>query len=424
MRVRGTEALTAAAVLAWLAGAGLASAAPPPGATDPTGSHRWHMPRRGARDLPPDAAGPLHAEWNRLGHLVNAGKEKLQDWGIVFDVDLDFFDQYANRVISGRQNFATFSWRIMGDWNLFDLGDSDHLSGLGKGYIGWNAFGTAGLNYDPDEQTLSGNVGSISDLNGTVFPVGAVVDELYWKQVAWGGKLIVLGGKIDMLYHFDTNRVANDAYSQFFAYALQNNPSIPGPLYGGFGGIVRGNLTKDSYLMFGVGDSSMDSAEAPWETLDNDSWFQLLELGVTHSFPKLGKGTYRLTPWHNHFFGADGFGIALNVDQELGPKGLVGFFRFGWGDEDVTPVKTFVSGGVGFEAPFGRENDLVAIGAAWSDPGVGNGFRDETLVEILYRVEIAKAISITPDLQLVFDPADNPGDDFVVVPGIRLHIKF
>ena len=42
----------------------------------------------------------------------------------------------------------------------------------------------------------------------------------------------------------------------------------------------------------------------------------------------------------------------------------------------------------------------------------------------LYRVEIAKAISITPDLQLVFDPADNPGDDFVVVPGVRLHIKF
>ena len=34
------------------------------------------------------------------------------------------------------------------------------------------------------------------------------------------------------------------------------------------------------------------------------------------------------------------------------------------------------------------------------------------------------AISITPDLQLVFDPADNPGDDFVVVPGVRLHLKF
>jgi porin len=87
-------------------------------------------------------------------------------------------------------------------------------------------------------------------------------------------------------------------------------------------------------------------------------------------------------------------------------------------------VETFVSGGVGFKAPFGRKDDLAAIGVAWSNPSPGNGVRDETLVEILYRVEVAKAISITPDLQLVFDPADNPGDDFVVVPGIRLRIEF
>ena len=94
-------------------------------------------------------------------------------------------------------------------------------------------------------------------MNATVFDKGAVVDELYWKQVALGGKLVVLAGKIDMLYHFDTNRVANDGYAQFYSYSLQNNPSIPGPLYGGFGGIVRANLPKNAYAMFGVGDSSM-----------------------------------------------------------------------------------------------------------------------------------------------------------------------
>lgn len=176
--------------------------------------------------------------------------------------------------------------------------------------------------------------------------------------------------------------------------------------------------------MVGAGDSSMDSAKLPWQTLDNDSWYQLLELGWSATVPKLGKGTYRLTPWHNHLFGDDGFEIALNIDQELGWKNLVGFLRFGYGDEDVTPVKTFVSGGIGVEAPFGRKSDLAAIGVAWSDPSPDDGFRDETLVELLYRVELAKAISITPNLQLVFDPADNADDDFVVVPGVRLLLKF
>jgi hypothetical protein len=293
-----------------------------PEVRDPTQSHRWHMPRRGARKLSRDDAGPVHAEWNRLGQLANSAKSKLKDWGITFDVDLNFFDQYASRVISGQQNFATFSWRVMGDWKLFDLGDSKRLSGLGKGYLSWNTFGAVGLGYDPTVQTLSGNVGSISVLNATVFDARGVVDELYWKQVAWGGKLLLLGGKIDQLYHFDTNRVANDAYAEFFSYALQNNPSIPGPLYGGFGGIVRGNLPGNTYLMFGVGDSSVNENVAPWKTLDNDSWFQLLELGVTHQLPKLGKGTYRLTPWHNHLFGADGFGVAFNFDQELGPRAV------------------------------------------------------------------------------------------------------
>ena len=327
-------------------------------------------------------------------------------------------------MVSGQKNFGTFSWRIMGDWSLFDLGSSEPLSAIGEGYLSWNAFGTAGFDYDPAQESLTGNVGAVNTLNATVFDQGAAVDELYWKQVALGGKLLVLAGKIDQMYHFDTNRVANDGYSQFFSYSLQNNPSIPGPLYGGFGGVVRGNLSKQAYVMVGTGDSSMNKAELPWETLDNDSWYQLLELGLSPDLPVLGAGNYRLTPWHNHLFGSDGFGVALNVDQELGRKDIVAFFRFGYGDEDVTPVKTFVSGGVAFEAPFGREDDLVGIGVAWSDPSPGECGRDETLVELFYRVEVAKSISITPDLHLVFNPADNPGHDFVIVPGIRLLLKF
>jgi carbohydrate-selective porin OprB len=392
--------------------------------SDPTAPHRWHMPRRGARDLAQKAAGPVHAEWNRLGQLVNEGKGQLGDWGVRFDADLNFFDQYASRVISGKQNFATFSWRVMGDWKFLDVKDSERFSPIGKGYWSWNAFGTAGLSYDPAQQSLTGNVGAVNTLNATVFDQGGVVDELFWKQVALGGRLLVLAGKIDLLYHFDTNRVANDGYSQFFSFSLVNNPSIPGPLFGGFGGIVRGNLSQQAYLMFAVGDSSMDEAVLPWKTLENHSWYQLLELGFSPKLPVLGKGNYRLTPWHNHLFGSDGFGIALNFDQELGREDLIAFFRFGYGDPDVTPVKLFISGGVALEAPFGRADDRVAIGVAWSDPSAGNGLRAETLVELSYRVEIAKAISLTPDLQLVFDPANNLDDDLVVVPGIRLLMKF
>lgn len=393
-------------------------------AADPTDAHRWHLPHRGATLLAQDAVGPVHAEWNLLGESVNLAKSRLADWGIRFDVDLDFFNQYATRVAMGRKNFASFSWRVMGDWQAFDVSEATSAAWLGKGFLAWNAFGTEGLDYDAVEQTLTGNVASVNVLNATIFDQGAVLDELYWKQVAWGGKLILLGGMIDMLYHFDTNRVANDGYSQFFSYSLQNNPSIPGPLYGGFGGVVRGNLSEDVYVMFGVGDSSVEKDLAPWKTVDNDSWYQLLEWGLSPDVPVLGKGQYRLTLWHNHLFGEDGFGVALNFDQELGHEDVVAFFRFGVGDKDVTPVKTFVSGGLAYEAPFGREHDVAAIGVAWSRPSPLSGLRDETLVELFYRIEVVKAVSISPDLQVVFDPSNNPGDDVVFVPGVRLHVKF
>jgi hypothetical protein len=124
---RAIGGLSVGALLAGHSAAGSESA-------DPTEPHRWHMPRRGARDLAQEAAGPVHAEWNRLGQLVNEGKSQLGDWGVKFDADLTVFDQ------------------------------------------------------------------------------GGVVDELFWKQVALGGKLLVLAGKIDLLDHFDSNRAPNDGY--------------------------------------------------------------------------------------------------------------------------------------------------------------------------------------------------------------------
>lgn len=394
----------------------------PSEADDPMDAHRWHMPRRGARDLSRDVVGPAYEDWNKAGHVINDGKERLSSWGLLFDVDLAFFDQYANRVTTGQQNFGSFSWRVMGDAELLDLGETGRFALVGESYLGLTTYGTAGLGYDPAETTLTSNVGAIDALNATITEVGAVVDELYWKQVAWRGNVVVMGGKIDFAYHFDSNRIANDAFSEFFAYSLQNNPSIPTPLFGGFGGIVRANLPGKSYVMLGVGDSSMDAPVLPWETLDNDSWYEVIELGITSDLPGLGEGTYRLTPWHNHLFGEDGFGVALGFDQALFRKNLVAFFRFGYGDEDVTPVRAFVSGGLAFLRPFGRENDRVALGVAWSDPSPGNGARSESLLEIQYRVEVVKAVSITPELHIVFDPSDNPAANVVVIPGIRLLI--
>jgi porin len=172
------------------------------------------------------------------------------------------------------------------------------------------------------------------------------------------------------------------------------------------------------------GDSSSDEPWAFWKSVDDGSWYELLELDFKLGVPALGKGQYRITPWHNRLDGEQGWGVGLSFDQELGLPWLVGFFRFGAGDEDVTAIRTFVSGGVGVEGPFGRSGDFFAIGVAWSRPSPGEGVRDETILEMIYRVRLTPTLELSPDLQLVFDPAQNPGDDLIVVPGVRLALVF
>jgi porin len=381
--------------------------------------HRWHLPRKRERDPLSHADPPPVAEdWNPVSGLTREIKKELRDWGVVLDVDMALYDQQASKTTMGDENLGTFTWQAVGDWRFLN-----HTR-VGTSYVGWTLLGSTGFNYESRHETLSGNVGSISGLNSNVYPSDGALDELFWKQVSPNEKWILLAGRVDSSFYFDTNRAANNGYRQFFSFALENNLSIPWSTYGGIGALARFNVNHDLYVMASASSSASDESWAPWKSLDDNAWGQLLEIGGTAGIPGLGKGSYRLTPWHNHISGKDGFGVGLNFDQELGLDWLVAFFRFGIGDGDVTPVRRLVSGGLALERPFGRKDDEIGVGVAWSDPSSGNGARDETLVELYYRIELSPSIALTPDVQLVLDPAGSDDGDTVVVGGIRVQLRF
>jgi carbohydrate-selective porin OprB len=45
-------------------------------------------------------------------------------------------------------------------------------------------------------------------------------------------------------------------------------------------------------------------------------------------------------------------------------------------------------------------------------------------VETFYRLQVTDAVQLSPDLQLVFNPANNSRDDFIAVLGARLRFQF
>jgi porin len=320
--------------------------------------------------------------------------------------------------MTGDSGLWTVNYQLTASWALTE---DDRL---GTGSLGTTILGSIGLGYDTDDETLAGNAGVLSVLNGSIYPDPIAVDELFWKQVFPDDAFVVQGGVLDFTSWFDTNRVANDGFTQFIGGALQNNASIPFPTYGGFAGLLRWNAGNELYIQAGIADSRSNEGEAPWKTARADSLYELVEVGLSVDIDGIGEGTYRFIPWHASQEGTSGWGFGVSFDQELGSDQLLGFFRFGVGDQDVTPVGTFVSGGLGFNGPFGRTNDMVGVGVAWSDPAPGFGFRQETALELMYRLEITPHLEVTPDLAIIFDPAQNPTTSTIWVAGVRLTARF
>ena len=157
----------------------VAAAAPAEAAeSDPnvTG-HTWHLPRRRDREphLEPTYLG--EPDWNPATEVAQALKEFLRDTGLRIDLDTALYGQFASETAIGGENLGTSAWQSVSDWKLLQR------EKLGSLFVQWALLGSTGLNYDTGDRSMSGNVGSISDLNANVFPDHAALDEFFLKYV-------------------------------------------------------------------------------------------------------------------------------------------------------------------------------------------------------------------------------------------------
>jgi porin len=151
-------------------------------------------------------------------------------------------------------------------------------------------------------------------------------------------------------------------------------------------------------------------------------YFEAAEIGWSPELPGLERGTYRFMGWHTAATAQhrEGSGVALSFDQEIG-DGIVPFLRVGYCPDDVFQTSLEVSWGVAAVRPFDRATDLAGIGATWGKP-VQASTRDQFAMDLFYRLQVVDGIQITSDVELVFDPALQPGRSFVAVFGLRSRI--
>ena len=79
--------------------------------------------------------------------------------------------------------------------------------------------------------------------------------------------------------------------------------------------------------------------------------------------------------------------------------------------------------GIGIEEALGQNDDLIGLAYSWQQPA--NRERPEQhVLEAFYRIWVTLLIHVTPDLQVVIDPANSPTEAAVAVFGLRVRTLF
>ncbi len=96
------------------------------------------------------------------------------------------------------------------------------------------------------------------------------------------------------------------------------------------------------------------------------------------------------------------------------------FFRAGYAKDGGTLLDRSISVGTGYDARDGK--DLAGVGVNWGR-APGNS-RNQFTMEAFYRWDVTDFFQITPSVQLVTNPANDPTTENMVVLGLRVRAHF
>ena len=343
-------------------------------------------------------------------------KERLSKFhGLQFNIDESMFYQTATDSL-GESDAASGLVRVFGQWELLGRGTDNPGLLVFKGE-NRHRIGTAITPFD-----LGFEAGSILP-TGTFFSeFDFGVTNLYWKQYFFDRQLAVAVGRIDVTDFVDVYAMMNPL-THFINLAFSTNPTIAVPNQG-LGAAAGAMLTDRLYVQGGFGDANGQPTLAGFDTFFDDSeYFSYVELGATSSQDRIYLDNIHATLWHSDARASagtpEGWGVAVTAQKFICEKWLP-FFRFGYSDGDAALMQTTFSTGLGLQ----RENrDVAGLGLSWGRPSDG-ALRDQFTSEFFYRFQLTQFLAITPDFQLIVDPALNPTTDVLALFGMRFRAAF
>lgn len=381
----------------------------------------------------PDAVKNLLADEAeaKLGFFQRDSLEGWKTWketvderfGLNFGLDYSFLAYAASDAV-GKDNASSGAARLYGTWNFLGRGTED-TGGLVFKVEHRHRYGS----FAPTD--FAGQLGYAGVLHATYNNNGWRATNLYWRQSFDDQRFVFYAGYIDTTDYLDVYALASP-WTGFSNLAFATGSGSIGGLPDGSLGVMGAVWLTDSLYMIGsIADANGDATDlgGGFDTFfDEFETLKTLEFYWIPDKSKLLLDKFNVAVWQIDAASTkgtpSGWGISASSSMTIRDEWLL-FLRGGWADNGGSLYDRSVSVGFGHQCK-GSPN-LLGFGLNWASPNPGTfpgNPGDQVTSEIFYRWQATPNVQLTPSVQLLFDPAFNPQDDFIAIAGLRGRVAF
>ncbi|ELR66489.1 hypothetical protein C942_04187 [Photobacterium marinum] len=245
---------------------------------------------------------------------------------------------------------------------------------------------------------------------------------LYWRQKLSEGKGTLIAGFMDVTDYVDVYAAASP-WTGFMNLAFSTGTNtIALPNDATFGLALGHMLTENFFMIAGISDIEADPTE-PFKSADNffskSHYFKSIEFGWTSSQEQIYSDNIHLTLWdsdQSDFLNqAEDKGFNISVSKMMGR--WMPFLRYGYAHEgSLLGITESLSTGFSYYG-LGAADNNFGFAVNWADTG-----SNQYTFEMFYLMKLTPYFELTPDIQLIQEPALNPDENQIWIAGLRARL--
>jgi porin len=346
-------------------------------------------------------------------------KKHIKDkYGLSLGISAYWLYQKATKSLNNEDDALGGIYRFQGSWTAFGR-DTGH-----PGRLEWRIEkrSEVGSNLSPSQ--LGGEVGAAALNTGFGYSDNFKTDlsVLNWTQLFADQRAGIAAGRLAFDVYLDAFMFQTFSRG-FINRAFLINPTMATTGVGALGAVAKGFVIDQFWIGGQIHDGNAVSGDFDFDTFKEHEWLKAVEIGWTPSISRYKTDRIQFTYWdkdaRQKAGTTKGSGWVVSASWQLTDR-FIPFTRFGHSDGGAG-VAAESAASIGFEFSL-RKDQAWSLGAGWAKPSektFGPGLKDEYVIETSYKFQLWRSFSLTPDVQLLLDPAKNPTETKVWVFGLR-----